>query len=411
MPPRRNKQSFVCPRCERAFASKFNLRRHTEATGGVCEHKVKKLKSAQRFACKLCDRTFSRKHAMQRHERIAHTEKSQLYGCGLCDLFFRSKAAVVRHRASRHRDRSSFKFRLVQTAHGGACEKYRLFLPERFTVAFPECLEYCFVKTQHLVSHLLLEKKYMKVSTNLSLRFAQPDFTAEEEEEPLGLEEKEVITVNFRAVARRFMFGDANTNDEKITTMMGELSRRYDEFVNRGSGWRLVDCLFIDVDVGECHSLRGGCSLHELVVQKVGDTLPLMNSTNLCAEEFGQRCFYHAVAAHLMVKARREYDNSILSDQPIFSAYELEQYISQNLRSAQGREAVEVSEITKFEDANAHLDLAVNVVYMAADGKGEIYPVRASPRLSAENQIVLLLFHHEHSSDDQAYEDYGDSAY
>ena len=74
------------------------------------------------------------------------------------------------------------------------------------------------------------------------------------------------------------------------------------------------------------------------------------------------------------------------------SLYELEMFTAQHIKEVgEHGSAVAVSQIAEFERLNEHLDIAVNVLY-AADN-GEVYPMHASLRLRAKNQVVLLLFH------------------
>lgn len=81
-------EGFPCyyPQCTKVFYSKFNLRRHVNATH-------LEIKS---FACDLCPRHFASKQGLIEH-RYVHTGE-QPYQCAVCGKRFRQASQLCIHR-------------------------------------------------------------------------------------------------------------------------------------------------------------------------------------------------------------------------------------------------------------------------------------------------------------------------
>lgn len=372
----------VCPHCHREFAHKSSLSRHKKGCKGVPKRDPK-----AGFKCLHCDKVFARKHTMDNHLRMAHMDDA-VYECGLCSAFFDSREAVEAHRQERHRNRS--KFVLRQSAHGKACETYRLYLPQRFTTNFSACVDYCMKKAEMLIRFLLPEKRHMKVGLAISLKFAKPQFNkgGGTEQDALGAEEREVMTYNIRPASRVYMFGDHSANKRRLANTFSEISERFGDFNHRGSGWILVDCLYLDVDVGQCLAMQGSCSIH--TVQSGGSKVWIRrDAEGHGGGDYGHRCFYHAVACFLLTNEKEDKGHP---DPKSHTEDELEEYVRKNINEEVAT-PVPLKKIAAFEQANQHLDIAVNVIYCSENNYA--YPAYASPNLKARNQVVLLLFHRD----------------
>ena len=375
-----------CGRCGREYVHKQSLSRHNKVCKGV-----PKRQPGVGFKCTGCDKVFARKNTMEKHVEMAHSGDS-IYQCGLCPAFFQSRSDVEQHRQSRHRNRS--KFVLRRSAHEKTCESYRLYLPRRFTTNFSACIDYCMKKAERLMRHLLAEKRHMKLGLAISLRFAKPQFHQGSgngggtEQDGMGVEEQEVITYNIRPVSRVVMFGDHSANKRRLGNMFAEIGERFGDFNHRGSGWILVDCLYLDVDVGQCLAMQGSCSVHT-VNSGHSKVWVSRDADGVGGGDYGHRCFYHAVACFLLANEKGDRGDP---DPRAHSEDELEAYVRANIKEAV-QTPVPLKKVPEFEKANQHLDLAVNVIYCGDDDL--VYPAYASPNLKARNQVVLLLFHRD----------------
>lgn len=408
-----NTMAKYCNICGRTYRTKASLVRHIKMKQGRCLPRgAGNTMAAKRFHCNKCTKSFGRSYNLRRHMETAHREDGLLvFNCGLCPYYAHNRQAIEAHRSSRHRNRT--KFILRQSAHQSALEQYRLYLPKRYTTNFAACIDHCIAKTYNLVKHLLPLKRSLKVSVTLSLRFRQPalqqhrDADGDDDDdntaaEPLGAEDSDVMTHNIRPFARKMMFGNPSSNRKQLVSMFEEVSNRFNDFNRRGSGWILADCLYLDVDVGQCRALQGSCSLH-LVEKKQRGPLKVVEGTSdhLLRDdydddhEFGHRCFYHAVAGFFLYQTKiRRGDAEPTKHSP----QELEEYVASNINTTVPS-PVTVSSIDRFEKDNAHLDLAVNVLY--GDDGQDLFPCRPSPNLGASNQINLMLFHRQLSMFDE----------
>ena len=115
--------------------------------------------------------------------------------------------------------------------------------------------------------------------------------------EATGQEERDVISFNFRPPAATFTFGDVSENQRKLAEIMEAIANRFNDFNYRGSGWQLADCLYFELDIGQCLSMQGSCSLHPINSDSKGGIQVLQEQGG---SHFGHRCFYHAIASVLM---------------------------------------------------------------------------------------------------------------
>ena len=403
--------SHLCTRCQRTFAHKSSLSRHKKSCKGV----PKRVAGAGGgFKCNDCDKVFARKNTLKQHQAMAHGEML-MYQCGLCSAFFSTRSDVEEHRQTNHRNRSMFVLR--QSAHGKSIESFRLYLPERFTTNFSACIDYCMEKAEELLKHVLVDKRHAKVGLNLSLRFAKPQFNkgGGTEQDGFGIEEREVMTYNIRPTSRVYMYGDQGANRRRLADSFAEIGERFGDFNHRGSGWILVDCLYFDVDVGQCLSMQGSCSIHSLS-SKDGVVWVNKEGQGDNRGDFGNRCFYHAVACFLLTNHKRNAGNLFPMQH---TEAELEMFVRSHINEVVPT-PVPLSKVSEVEKANENLDLAINVVYRADDK--DIYPAYASPNIRASNQVVLMLFHRDLATDTELTEeqkrrlhqdvlaDYGDDA-
>lgn len=81
-------EGFTCyyEHCSKAFASKFNLRRHVNATHLEIKN----------YACDLCPRHFASKQGLVEH-RFIHTGERPFY-CSVCGKRFRQASQLCMHR-------------------------------------------------------------------------------------------------------------------------------------------------------------------------------------------------------------------------------------------------------------------------------------------------------------------------
>ena len=388
-----------CEHCNETFNNASAYSRHKQSK--VC----KNIGSKARFKCTFCKRKFTRKDNMLRHVKYAHTRytvpdseskgggahRQHVFLCGLCDKTFVSRETVVKHRNKMHPIRT--KFRTVASAHKRACMILRLDLPDSIRL-ITECLEYAIPKARRLIRHLLVEKKSFKASFSLALRFRKHEFAGGQDEDedeevntdPHGREGVDVITHHIRSHSTSFRFMDGR-RETQMSDMLATMLNTFDDFLKNGSGWVLVDCLHFDVSVAECAPLVAGgegdgCGSHVVTYRK---------DTGFCYENIEsedsetQRCFYHAIAMYFHQQTQEGEKKHQLPTCNELESLLREIGVVENVPSPVG-----VKDITKFEEGNRHLDLAVNVMFR--DENGDIYPTRASKFISAKNTINLFIF-------------------
>ena len=289
---------------------------------------------------------------------------------------------VRQHREQEHSGalRGGAQFQRIATAHRRACEVYRLIIPHRIRQT-DQAMQYALPRLQPLLQRILQEKRNAKVSLILTARFRKAHV---DEDAVEGVEGVDILTVPMSSSYHLMRYlGDGE--EAQVAEMLNQINGTMDAFVHNGSGWIVADVLTVDANVLQCQSLQGSCTAHAVEYQpRIGTSITHKVNAETLLD--GERCFYRAVAAAVLFSQGVEEP----SEQQMEDFIHAE--VCENVRTP-----VDVKDITKFEDGNEHLDIAVNVMYqddqeskVKAD---EIFPVRASPRINASVQVNLLLFH------------------
>jgi hypothetical protein len=175
--------------------------------------------------------------------------------------------------------------------------------------------------------------------------------------------------------------------DEPLRGVLHDFEKHVDEFLFQGSGWVVERPVYLEAEVVQCKPLRGagGCNLHVAQYKRKKGVMP----TNIPEEEGEEAanhgmCFYLAVAAGIMGEQTAD-----TQDLRIYIQNRM--VLDERVKSGELSGEMALADISAFEEANRHLDIAVNVVYR--DENDDVIPVYASPRIGAAFQIALLLFH------------------
>lgn len=282
------------------------------------------------------------------------------------------------------------EFIRTESAHRKACEVYRLTAPEG-TRQPAAAVHYGKPKILALLRRLLVEKRNARIALTMNVRFRKAnedhaDNDVENDEDYLGdgVEGVEVLTVPMSSSFQmmRHMSGE---EEDQVNDMLNQIDHILDAFVHNGSGWVVNNILGFGVQVMECHALAGECSSHSIRYMK-GLEFPSIQHADSNIDFDGDRCFYRAVAAAILYDRQKE---ELVYIEP--TELQLEEFIHANI-CENVETPVNVADINKFEDGNSHLNISINVMYQD-DKSPDVYPARASRKLTAKIQINLLLFH------------------
>ncbi len=212
----------------------------------------------------------------------------------------------------------------------------------------------------------------LKVDCILTVEFVK----IQEEEDQITLS----MTAPFRTKTHLITSLSNEEDIEEITNdILFEISGNVDKFMDRGSGWAVHDILSFDVEIVECRPLEGSCSLHSICyVRNEGISWTAEGFDQSCEEEQKDEvmCFYLAVASHFVGKEGEKKPDL------------LHAFIRQKINTSE-KTPVRLSAIKNFENKNADLDHAIQVLFKDEDN--EMFPVYISKNVCAKNQIVLML--------------------
>ena len=312
------------------------------------------------FNCEICETTYSRKDTLKRHMESAHSDPAELsYPCGVCKKYFKSVKELREHRAQ-HKNELEQKdvcgFVETETSHKKKCSVMRYYFPQNIHFVDPALVN-IFQPLSRLLELHQSEHGNFKYVLVLNIEFAKISENGEIEA---------IIIVPFRSNTNKVLYLQDIQPD--IIEGFHHITSTIDEFVNRGSGWSVNDILYFDVEIAACKPIAGSCSKHEVRYRR-GQGLKFdQEGFNVVGEH---DCFYLAVASHF-----------VTSDDQIVP------FIKERLKKCVPA-PVHLTSITKFEEENSALNMAVNVIYK--DENGILYPVRVSTRKHVSNIIVLML--------------------
>ena len=200
--------------------------------------------------------------------------------------------------------------------------------------------------------------------------------------EVLGAEGIDVLTVPMNSSVHRMEY--MGEQEGRVTQdMFEQVTNTLEAFNSNGSGWVLSDILSFDVQVMQCQPLNGGCTSHSVTfVRQAGMVIDhLQGSIQNCLLD-ANRCFFRAVARGILQCEKNEPETERVLEEFIHAN------IVENISSP-----VHVRDIETFEQANQHLNLAINVLF-EEEGSGDLYPARASKNIGPDCVVVnLVLFH------------------
>lgn len=357
----RGGDNLLCRSCNRAFQNRYNFSRHVQA--GLCTNAL---------TCSYCKKKFTRKFALERHVESSHvtsTEATLSFCCGICPSAFASAAEVRDHRETEHVV-PNHNFQQIDSAHRRQCIIYQSIFPDSIKVMDHGLfLSYDLVKD--LIQTLLVEKDYFTVNLVMFVEMAKLDEKGEHVQTNVFPFRSQKIIVSRTA--------DAIPLDD-VANACGDIERNVDEFLFRGSGWKVVQPLFLNAEVVECLPLAGGVPPIPLHVSMWKRSKGIMVDANeeSSRDHADGLCFYYAVARHLL-GSEVEHDH-------------LTEFVEHKLKKPkEGKLSATNGDIDAFEELNSEFDLAINVVYL--NESSNVLPVRASKKLNAKNQIVLFLFY------------------
>lgn len=368
--------------------------------------------NASGYVCDICGVRFSRRYNRDRHVILAHNNVVPVHDCSFCGAVFDSGVKMREHR-ERHKPTTGFEER--QSAYRKKCVILRKKYNKKkvtFENAFNEdkldmirLLKYEVGNRNSLKTGIIYHAEFIRLSPQIGGANENAEEESEDDQVEQSMENDQVEQSMEDAVETMRESNTKEDGDEEefeiedneaaktidmsesryeiclrapsvtltLTTNVANvvhnaarsIQNRIDDFVENGSGWRLNQILYVDVELQNCSPLNGSCNLISVKYLKS------LKSIKVCKDL--QECFLHACAYHFVKKA-----------DPLKLNKFIKKYFICNITSP-----VNVKDIPKFEKSNAHLKLKINVIFQ--DGK-KIFPLLFSKNTKAKHHITLLLY-------------------
>ena len=264
------------------------------------------------------------------------------------------------YRAHKAGHNPTSQFVLISSSLKRVCETYRMIFAEEVNTV-EAVFETCKEELKTRIRAELLKKTSIKAGLVLLSKFCKPGY-----EDGIGVEGDGVLTIPFRASQVRLSVAD--DLDEFISEGFRKISTVLDDFSNCGSGWNLLHCMALSVEVTKCRPLSGSCG--ELTIYRTRLRSEVIAIS--AAPEHSDWCFFFAVARHFTH-----------SDDPKV----ILKFIHEKLNLAVPA-PVKISDVSVFERKNPQLNCRINVLY---EEDKEIYPLVVSKNENIYTSINLLL--------------------
>lgn len=321
----------------------------------LCDRReLNKNKEKMSFPCTKCDAVFSRKGHRDKHFYRIHENITLTHVCSICDENFVSVKELKKHRFEHVADTS---FEVTKAALQNTVITYsKKYIKKMETLQ--KVIHQDSNDIYNVLQYELNARRSIKAQIVYTAEFLKPNPTPDNPDEIIAYTvflRSGTFSIFQNSDIRRLM-NHANTNTQ----------RKIDDFVERGSGWRLDEILQTDIEIATCTPLNGSCNspaikhLRHLKKIKVTDN----NKNNVC--------FFEAIAFHFVRKK-----NTNL----------LQEFITENFNITVNT-PVAVKQIPKFEEANQHLNIQINVLYAEDE---DIYPILVSKKRGG-NAINILLY-------------------
>ncbi len=315
---------------------------------------------AKKFLCQDCGAIFSRRWTLVRHRQRLHEGLPESFPCEYCHQVYRTREQFNEH-VKKHKPTKTF-----------ARKQHALGIVSIWERKFKNAasFDYAFSNRARIVEvlqHELLKKNVIKASIDVQCTFEKIGPNGE-------VADKATITLHskYYTLFRMQKFGPF------LSQCKSDIQKRMEDLTLRGSNWTLRAIHKMNISIGKVKDLLGGCEQGHRIRPcrlKRGQYIRNPPSSN-------DECFY-ACIAHYFTQSMCQKT--------------LEAFISANINKLPEGGAVGISEIAKFENANMHLNLGVNVVMYTSNGT--VYPLYCSKKRKVAHRISLLLYRSDELSD------------
>ena len=163
-----------------------------------------------------------------------------------------------------------------------------------------------------------------------------------------------------------------------LTGMKHEHEDRWEGLTLEQSGWVILGVTSLIIEIAKCRPLVGSCREGEELKE-----LHIKNRRFLRNVDIGKKdsCFFTAVAQHFVKHERNKKKMKLKT----------KRFIQKNMNVKEFKLPFHIRDIPKFEKANSHLNIKINVVYRESDIVIPLHSERVTDK--TKKVINLLLVH------------------
>ncbi|MBC6498041.1 MAG: hypothetical protein GDA54_06990, partial [Alphaproteobacteria bacterium GM7ARS4] len=364
-------KKWRCAECDASFVTLPNYKRHLKVVHPVHDARPPFARRGEPAANNMSGSSNttttsnSSSSINSSHNVNSGNQRRLCFACGICSRHFLSRAEAVQHRVQDHQ--ASNQFVLHQQAHNGQTTVHRVYFDGDVHADLQTALMTAADQTVNLLQYLMAQTEagaLRKVGLSMMVEMYK-----------VG-EQGELAAVEaFAFRSELFQLRPFANFEGDVHMAIGDIERGVEEFLFRGSGWRVLQPLYLDVRTSACLPLvGGGCNLHVASYVRKGGIRMDLDSVVLQGEEEEGLCLYYALAAHFVG------DND---------SAKLKAFVA--VWGTPAGPFVPLSQLHQVEEAWSLLDVSINVVYQDEDRR--VVPVRCSPNVTARNEVVLMLAH------------------
>ena len=369
--PRNRSAPYQCSECKQVFSRKSAVQNHWHT---VHEAKV---------ACDLCGKRLPRvdlgMHKLHKHSNYKQTQ----HPCVVCGQLFDSGKLLGRH-VKTHPPVPHFD--VVASAFDKRVVTYEKSFPNKSM----RDIDLMFLLGRPRIKELLVRElaNLRSVLFGMVVRVMMI-----QRDENGDIIQRSVIPL--RSTNTPYNRGNMGRTKALLNVHRRQINFRLEDLRQQGSNWELEHVLCYRIEIVKSRPLagRGGVGAGGEILFNIKD---IPNHEHLTDISFADdsMCFYNAVATALVPRFYPDAWRRLTHTPPpsMSRLREMADAITDGMIDTNLGPAMKLGDIPKWEKLNAHLGVAVNVLYREQDGRhNSIYPVYISKAPLERKRINLLL--------------------
>ena len=349
-----------CDVCNIPFKNQERFHQHVSRMHN--ENLSAQLPNRTLFRCEHCELQFLTKVKRDNHVNRIHSMVALPVRCPLCREDFPSIRMLKLHKERKHNVVSNFV--RVEGAFRNNCEVVRMECPTVKTVK--EFFQLYENNIRNELQRQLVNEN--RVTFKVWIVLYADIYKVTEGQE------SEYDTFYCRSGKDTNLIRNNDDINRFLLKSKKTIEDRFEALRLNGSNWLIRGFTACSLEIANAKPLNGSCMTEKIIINELKELkdLQVVYEDN---RRYKDGCLFYAVAAYFCETDDRR---------------KLDFFIGKHLKGKDIKLPASLSDLTRFEEANKHLDFRINVMEVSLERDTEVYPVRVNKHKAAEHIINVL---------------------